>query len=172
MTSPEVNIEYIEQRTIFGLWQKSNDKTTSKDIKVLSKRYHEAVSMPEGKVLPYFVLARNYNEQSRDFELLIGGAIERAGLEPLVLPAGEYAKITVKPKLGFLWGVSIGEAKQYFYTKWLPTSSYEALNLEYEYHTEKSTKKQPAIDLIFAIRCKFHRCLNKPDNFCKSNVKI
>lgn len=85
MTSPEVNIEYIEQRTIFGLWQKSNDKTTSKDIKVLSKRYHEAVSMPEGKVLPYFVLSRNYNEQSRDFELLIGGAIEKSGCPQVLM---------------------------------------------------------------------------------------
>lgn len=154
MASLEVNIEYIEQKTIYGLWQKSNDKTTSKDIKVLSEQYHTVVSMPEGKVLPYFVLSRNYNEQSRDFELLIGGVIEKGGLEPLALPAGEYAKITVKPKLGFLWGVSIGEAKQYFYTKWLPASSFEALNLEYEYHTEKSTGKQPTIDIIFAVRRK------------------
>ena len=79
---------------------------------------------------------------------------DKNSLESYVLPASEYAKITVKPKLGFLWGASIGEAKQYFYTKWLPTSSFEALNLEYEYHTERSTEKQPAIDIIFAIRRK------------------
>ena len=112
------------------------------------------VSMPEGKVLPYFVLSRNYNEQSRDFELFIGSMIDKSSLESYVLSAGEYAKITVKPKLGFLWGASIGEAKQYFYTKWLPKSSFEALNLEYEYHTERSTEKQPTIDIIFAIRRK------------------
>ena len=105
-------------------------------------------------MLPFFVLSRNYNEQSHDFELFIGSVIDKDGLESYILPANEYAKITVKPKLGFLWGVSIREAKQYFYTKWLPTSSLEALNLEYEYHTEKSTKKQPTIDIIFAIRCK------------------
>ena len=157
MSSLEVNIEYIEQQTIYGLWQKSNDKTISKDIKVLSKQYHAVVSMPEGKVLPYFVLSRNYNEQSRDFELFIGSVIDKGGLESYVLSANEYAKITVKPKMGFLWGVSIGEAKQYFYTKWLPTSSFEALNLEYEYHTERSTGKQPTIDIIFAIR---HKAIN------------
>ena len=55
MSSLEVNIEYIEQQTIYGIWQKSNDKTISKDIKALSKQYHAVVSMPEGKVLPYFV---------------------------------------------------------------------------------------------------------------------
>lgn len=91
---------------------------------------------------------------NRYFELFIGSVLDKDGLESYVLPASEYAKITVKPKLGFLWGASIGEAKQYFYTKWLPTSSFEALNLEYEYHTERSTEKQPAIDIIFAIRRK------------------
>ena len=132
MSSLEVNIEYIEQQTIYGLWKKSNDRTISKDINALSKQYYAVVSMPGGEVLPYFVLTQNYNEQSRDFELFIGSAIDKSGLESYVLSAGEYAKITVKPKLGFLWGASIGEAKQYFYTKWLPKSSFEALNLEYE----------------------------------------
>ena len=154
MSGLEVNLEYIEQQTIYGLWQKSNDKTISRDIKALSKQYHAVVSMPEGKVLPYFVLSRNYNKQSRDLELFIGSMIDKSNLESYVLSAGEYAKITVKPKLGFLWGASIGEAKQYFYTKWLPKSSFEALNLGYEYHTERSTEKQPTIDIIFAIRRK------------------
>lgn len=154
MSGLEVNIEYIEQQTIYGLWQKSNDKTISRDIKALSKQYHAVVSVPEGKVLPYFVLSRNYNEQSRNFELFIGSTIDKSGLKSCILSAGEYAKITVKPKLGFLWGASIGEAKQYFYTKWLPKSSFEALNLEYEYHTERSKEKPPTIDIIFAIRRK------------------
>lgn len=154
MSKLEVSIEYIEQQTIYGLWQKSNDRTISKDIAALSKQYYAEVAMPEGKVLPYFVLSKNYDKQSRDFELFIGSVIDKSGLESYILPAGEYAKITVKPKLGFLWGASIGEAKQYFYTKWLPASSFEALNLEYEYHTEKSTEKKPTIDIIFAIRRK------------------
>ena len=154
MPSLEVNIEYIEQQTIYGLWKKSNDRTISKDINALSKQYYAVVSMPGGEVLPYFVLTQNYNEQSRDFELFIGSVNDKNSLESYVLSAGEYAKITVKPKLGFLWGASIGEAKQYFYTKWLPKSSFEALNLEYEYHTERSKEKQPTIDIIFAIRRK------------------
>jgi len=32
MSSLEVNIEYIEQQTIYGLWKKSNDKTTQYDF--------------------------------------------------------------------------------------------------------------------------------------------
>lgn len=152
MSSLKVNIEYIEQQTIYGLWRKSNDKTISKDIKALSKQYHAVVSMPEGSVLPYFVLSRNYNEQSHGFELFIGSVIGKSGLESYVLSANEYAKITIKPKLGFLWGASIGEAKRYFYSKWLLENPYEALNMEYEYHTEKAIGKHPVIDIIFAIR--------------------
>lgn len=64
-------------------------------IKALSKQYPAVVSMTEGKVLPYFVLSRNYNEQSRDFELFIGSVIEKVDLESCVLSANEYAKITV-----------------------------------------------------------------------------
>lgn len=71
MSKLEVSIEYIEQQTIYGLWQKSNDRTISKDIAALSKQYYAEVAMPEGKVLPYFVLSKNYDKQSRDFELFI-----------------------------------------------------------------------------------------------------
>lgn len=110
--------------------------------------------MTRKMVLPYFVLSKDYDAVSNNFEMFIGGYISNSNLESLILPAGEYAKITVKPKLGFLWGASIGEAKRYFYTKWLPKSNYEALNMEYEYHTEKSTGNNPTIDLIFAIQKK------------------
>lgn len=155
MSRLKVNIEYIEQKTIYGLWKKSNDRTVSKDINALSKQYYTVVSMPEGNVLPNFVLSRNYNKQSHDFELFIGSVIDKSGLEICVLSANEYAKITIKPKLGFLWGASIGEAKRYFYRKWLLENPYEALNMEYEYHTEKAIRKHPVIDIIFAIKKRY-----------------
>ena len=50
MSNLEVNIEYIEQQTLYGLWQKSNDKTISKDIKALSKQYHAVVRSEERRV--------------------------------------------------------------------------------------------------------------------------
>ena len=109
---------------------------------------------PGSKVFPYFVLSRNYNELSKDFEMFVGGTIDKKGLESLIIPNGEYARITIKPKLGFLWGLAIGEAKRYFYTKWLPKSRYSALNMEYEYHTEKSDGKSPEIDIFFAVKRK------------------
>ena len=91
---------------------------------------------------------------SKNCEMLIGGDIVHDNLESFILPAGDYAIITIKPKMGFLWGASVGEAKRYFYTKWLLENPYEALNMEYEYHTEKAIGKHPTIDIIFAIRKK------------------
>ena len=103
-------------------------------------------------MLPYFVLSRNYNKQSHDFELFIGNVIDKSGLESRVLSANEYAKITVKPKLGFLWGASIGEAKRYFYGKWLLENPYEALNIKYEHHTEKAIGKHRSLILFLQLK--------------------
>ena len=154
MMSLAVKIEFMETKTIYGLWKKTNDKTIRKDINYLSTKYHEIVSISKGKVLPYFVLSKNYDEISKNCEMLIGGDIVHDNLESFILPAGDYAIITIKPKMGFLWGASVGEAKRYFYTKWLLENPYEALNMEYEYHTEKAIGKHPTIDIIFAIRKK------------------
>ena len=129
MMSLAVKIEFMETKTIYGLWKKTNDKTIRKDINYLSTKYHEIVSISKGKVLPYFVLSKNYDEISKNCEMLIGGDIVHDNLESFILPAGDYAIITIKPKMGFLWGASVGEAKRYFYTKWLLENPYEALNM-------------------------------------------
>lgn len=154
MAALDVQIMDMEQQVIYGLWKNANDKTISKDIRDLAGRYGVITSLPEKERIPYFVLCRNYDEQSRGFELFIGGTENKGGLERFVLPAGTYAKVAVKPKLGFLWGVSIGEAKRAFYTKWLPGSPYKALDMEYESHTQRSVGKHPEIDLLFAVEKK------------------
>lgn len=154
MVNLKVSLQTQEQNTIYGLWKNSNDKTISADISALSEQYYSMVSLPAGSVLPFYILSQNYMEESRNFELFIGGTIEKDGLTSFLLPAGAYAKITIKPRLGFMWGPAIGRAKRYFYRKWLPKSSYQALNMEYELHTEKSLHIHPSIDLLFAVKRK------------------
>lgn len=151
-----MRIDMIQKEAcmIYGVWKDANDRTVSKDIQDASVKYHATVGIPEGQVLPYFILSRDYDELSRNFKLLVGSTMVKDGLEQVSLPAGEYACITIRPKLGFLWGLAIGEAKQYFYKKWLPQSEYESLNMEYEFHTEKSVGKHPTVDVIFAVRHK------------------
>ena len=102
MMSLAVKIEFMETKTIYGLWKKTNDKTIRKDINYLSTKYHEIVSISKGKVLPYFVLSKNYDEISKNCEMLIGGDIVHDNLESFTLPAGDYAIITIKPKMFFV----------------------------------------------------------------------
>ncbi len=153
----EVTISTRQAQTIFGVWGKSGDKTVAKDIPSLSKAYYGVIGMPSGSVLPFYVLSKDYDDATGQFDLFIGGEREEGGLEAFLLPAGTYGRITVRPKLGLLWGPAIGEAKRYFYTKWLPASDYEAINMEYELHTEKSVARRPEIDLLLAIRRKQSR---------------
>ena len=149
MAKLNVEILEIEENTIYGLSKKSNDKTVAKDIKELGKQHKDIVR--KEKVLPFFVLSKNYNEQTKDFDMFIGSTVESKELEQYIIPKGKYARITIKPKLGFLWGLSVGETARYFYTNWIKNSNYKPLNMEYEYHTEKSIGKNPTIDMIFAI---------------------
>ena len=149
MTKLDVEILEIDKTVIYGILKKSNDKTIAKDITELSKEYNNIVK--KEKVLPYFILSKNYNEQTKDFDMFIGSTLDNKQLEQFIITKGIYAKITIKPKLGFLWGAAVGEAKKYFYTDWINNSKYKPLNMEYEYHTEKSIGKNPTVDIIFAI---------------------
>lgn len=151
--SIEVTTIKMPRRMIHGVRGNSSDRAVAKDIPHLAKKYYDVIGKPSGSVLPFFVLSENYSETTKQFDLFIGGQIEHEQLEVYELPEGIYGKITVKPKLGFVWNLAIGEAKRYFYIKWLPASGYSALNMEYELHSEKSIAKKPEIDLLFAI-CK------------------
>ena len=145
-------LEINEDIEVYGLRQKSNDKTQSKDIPSLSKKYYAVVEKGRGEVIPFFVVSKDYDENTRDFSLFIGGFHANENLKTLTIPKGLFIKTTIKPKMGFLWGLLIGRAKRTFYTDWLLKSDYTALNMEYEYHTETSMSKNPQIDILFAVR--------------------
>lgn len=150
-----MKFELIEQneQVIYGCISSANDKTIASDIQRLSKEY-ATKSNRDKEVFPYYVLSCNYNLTTKDSELWIGSVKEAPALQRLTIAAGLFAKITIKPKLGFMWGLAVGEAKRKFYTEWLTQSDYLSLNLEYEFHTENSIAKHPTIDLYFAIKRK------------------
>lgn len=148
-------IENVDEITIYGLWLNSNDNSISKDIKILSKQYYDILGKKDGEILPFYILSKDYNEETKNFKLFTGGLIEHGKLQSITLQTGYYGMMSIKPKLRFLWGLSIGEAKRYFYTKWLPKSNYKGLNFEYEYHTKKSISKTPEIEIYFALDKKY-----------------
>lgn len=152
MAKIEVQLQQRDNITLYGVWGKTNDKTISKDIPALSAEFHKITKTQDGTVLPFFVLSKNYDVTNGDSELFIGSLNANDELSELVLPHDTYAVITVKPKFGALWGLAVGEAKRFFYTKWLPQSDYLGQNMEYEYHWEKSVGKKPTIDIVFAIK--------------------
>ena len=79
-------VESKEDKTVSGLRQKSNDKTQAKDIPALSKKYYEAVGKESGEVIPFFVITKDYDESTKDFQLFIGGSIGYANLETFTIP--------------------------------------------------------------------------------------
>lgn len=150
----QLQIVQRPERQLYGVWGPSNEKTQARDIPDVSKRYYQTVDKRSGEVLPFYVVSRGFDEKTKTFLLFIGGEASGAGLDTLTLPAGIYAQMTVRPKLGFLWGAAIGETKRYFYTKWLPTSPYRAMNMEFELHTEKSLGWNGSVELLFSIEKK------------------
>ncbi len=144
--------EQNEDQPVWVLRKRSSDKTQSRDIPALAKKYYETIGKRSGEIIPFFVISQGYDKTAGDFMLSIGGLGAHEKLEKLTIPRGLYGKVTIKPKLCFIWGLSIGEAKRAFYTEWLPLSGYESLNMEYEYHTEASSGKSSEIDILFAIQ--------------------
>lgn len=151
MAKFDVQIVELDALTLYGLGQPSSDKGQAKDIPTVSKRYYQTSGQRRESVLPFYVVSQGYEPQTTKFELFIGSEQPHDGLAQLTLPQGTYAKLAVRPKLGMLWGPAIGEAKGFLYGKWLPGSPYQARNLEYELHTEKSVGKKPEIDILFAL---------------------
>lgn len=138
-------------QTVYGVWRKSSDKTTPKNIPTLSKDFYAIIAKEPATVLPFFVLSKDYDTTTGSFNLFIDGQIAHERLYAYALSKGVCTKMSIKPKVGFLWGVTVGEAKRWFYTKWLPSSDYDARNMEYELHTGKSIGRKPEIELFFAI---------------------
>ena len=140
------------RQTLYGLHRYTNDRDQSRDIPMLSRQFYDRTGGKPQPAPAFYVVSRDYEPSAGAFVLFVGDGGSGRTLEPEVLPEGTYAVMTVRPKLGFLWGAAIGQAKRWFYTKWLPGSGYEARNLEYELHTEQSTGKHPSVELRFAIQ--------------------
>lgn len=148
---PTITLVPRPAQTLHGLAMPSADKTIARDIPALTAAFHRAGGTAPGSVLPFYVVTSGYRPQDGTFTLFIGGEAPHPALQALALPSGEWGHIAVRPRLGFLWGPAIGQAKRYFYTRWLPASGRQARSIEVEHHTAQSTGKRPHIDLYFAL---------------------
>ena len=152
MQNTEPALASCEQKTLYGLRRPSNDKAQRHDIPELCAQLCK--SSGSKRVLPLYILSREYNPKSGYFTLFVGTENPTDGLEKEILPAGLYAEIEVRPLLGLFWGTAIGRAKRWFYTVWLPKSEFIPRGFEYELHTEKSIGCCGSISLLFAVERK------------------
>ena len=144
-------VELTEDVLVYGVKRRSNDKTQSNDIRSTTKKYYDIIKRKSGEVIPFFVISKGYEKNTKDFDLFTGGLLKHNELESFTIQKGTFIRATIKPKMGFLWGSSIGEAKRTFYEEWLPKTDFSPLNMEYEYHSEISIGKNPQIDIFFAV---------------------
>ena len=105
----------------------------------------------------FVAYSRNYDEKTKSWEYIMGDIVTSLdsvpeGLEGYEIPAGKYAIFTIKAKFKLLWGLEIGRMKKYVFGKWLPNSEYESTDIEFEYHDDRSTGKNPSIALYVGIK--------------------
>lgn len=137
---------------LYGVQATVCHRTLAREISTLSAQYTALSKREPRRALPFYVVSCNDSADAESFELFLGSTTPHAGLERFAPAAFPCASLTVRPKLGFLWGAAIGEAKRWFYTRWLPASEYLPLQLEYELHTEKTLGKSPSLELRFALQ--------------------
>jgi predicted transcriptional regulator YdeE len=157
---PEI-VTLRESIKFVGLSVKTDDKKIYKDAAKLGKDYSQfkkTHKMPNLKDPWAFVAySRDFDEKTRSWEYIMGDVVTSLdfvpeGLKGYEIEPGKYAIFTIKPKFGFLWGLEIGRMKKYVFTEWVPKSKYTATGSDFEYHDERSTGKNPSIDLYVAIR--------------------
>jgi predicted transcriptional regulator YdeE len=140
---------------------KTDVKNIYKDASKLGKDYAEfkkTNNIPNLKEPWAFVAySRDFDETTRSWEYIMGDVVTDLdsvpkGLNGYEIPAGKYAIFKIKAKFKLLWGLEITRMKKYVFEKWLPNSQYDSEGIDFEYHDQRSTGKNPSIDLYVAIK--------------------
>lgn len=143
-----------------GLSKKTNMKNIYKDAAKLGKdytRFKEKHKIPNVKEPWMFVAySKDFDEETKSWEYIMGDVVTKLdtvpeGLKGYEIPAMTYAIFSVRAKYKFLWGLEISRMKKYIFTDWLPNSKYKSPGIDFELHDERSSGKNPSIDLYIAI---------------------
>jgi AraC family transcriptional regulator len=161
-TEPRI-VELEHPMKIMGMSIETNTRSVYRDVARLGKeleKYKEENEIP-GKREPwgFAAVSKSFDEATGTFSYTMGDVVLSldqvpAGLTGFQIPAGTYAVFPVRPKNRFGWGMAIGSVKRHAYAVWLPDSEYEQAGTidDFEYHDERSTGRNPEIDLYVAVR--------------------
>lgn len=148
---------------LVGVSIKTDVKNIYKDASMLGKKYTDFKKLnkiPNLKEPWAFVAySKDFNEDTKSWEYIMGDVVTDLdsvpkGLNGYKIPSSTYAIFPIKAKFKFLWGLEIARMKKYIFTNWLLNSKYESTGCDFEYHDERSTGKNPSIDLYVEIEKK------------------
>jgi predicted transcriptional regulator YdeE len=148
-----------------GLSIKTDDKKIFKDASKLGKNYtqikktNDILNLKEPWA--FVAYSRDFDEKTRSWEYIMGDVVTNLdsvpkGLNGYEIPTGKYAVFKIRAKSKLLWGLEIGRMKKHVFQNWLPNSQYNSEGIDFEYHNQRSTGKNPSIDLYVAIKEKNH----------------
>jgi predicted transcriptional regulator YdeE len=157
-------VELTKTIKIAGLSIETNAKNVYRQVPEIGKRFNQ---LKKEKDIPnrkdpwgFAAVTINYDKKKESWTYIMGDVVtffENVPKEFITyeIPAMTYARVPVRPKNVYVWGVTINQIKNYFYQKWLPDSGYQAAKIinDFEYHDERSFReKNPEIDLYFGIK--------------------
>ncbi len=161
-TEPQITV-LQEPILMLGMQVGTGMKSVFRDVSKLGKRWQafKKTGVIPNKKEPWSFVAvsKDHDQQNGKWVYLMGDVVTRVDAIPselvsYAIPAGTYAVFTLRPPHRFAWGMTIGTAKRYIYTEWLPRSGYKAGSVvsDFELHDERSTlKRGPSIDLYVAV---------------------
>jgi AraC family transcriptional regulator len=151
-----------------GVSMRTGMKTIYKDAPVLGKKYRKITEqgLIKNKKLPrtFVAISKNFSSDNRSWEYLMGDVVTTFDEAPknliaFEIPAKTFAVFSMRSRFRFLWGPIIGMTKKFIFTEWLPNSGYEADSSilgDFELHDERSTSKNPTIELYVPIKERGH----------------
>jgi predicted transcriptional regulator YdeE len=149
-----------------GVAIQTSDKTIASDAVKIGKIYKQIknsnIVKNKNEPWAFAAVSRNFSNNGSNWEYVIGDVVDSFSSQPenlikFEIPSGTYAVFPIKPKFGFLWGLTIGLTKKYIYTEWLPKSNYSldsGIVGDFEFHDERSLSKKPMIELYVSLKKK------------------
>ena len=161
-TEPRITV-LAEPILMLGMQVETGMKSVFRDVARLGKRWQafKKTGVIPNKKEPWAFVAvsKDHDQAQGRWNYLMGDVVTCLDAVPgslvsYAIPAGTYAVFTLRPPNRFAWGMTIGMAKRYIYTEWLPKSGFKPGSLvsDFELHDERSTlKRGPSIDLYVAV---------------------
>ena len=130
----KVNIINRQEQRLYGLWGLASINSEGLEEETLFSLY--ASKRKDGGADALYMFRERVDENG-SYELFVGGEEPGEELEALIIPAGEYALIEVKPFLGLFWKRALDYASRFIRFKWTEASGRQLTGQRLEIRSSK-----------------------------------